>query len=242
MRIICEYKSDGIPLANNMLFVSLIKEALKKVNKDYYEKLYYYGDNNNKKIKNFTFSTFLKDFNIEGDIIYIKDKLYFNISSPDYEFGINIYNGLLSMNKFIYKNFTLNRCKISLEKEKFINSEEVIFKTMSAMCIKNKENNFLSPEDLNYGEELNYVVNKSIESFRGYGLKKELQFKSINMKKVVVKESIRNFKNITNKDIFYVNAYKGIFKLTGDIEDLNLIYQLGIGFRRSQGFGMIDIL
>jgi CRISPR-associated endoribonuclease Cas6 len=62
------------------------------------------------------------------------------------------------------------------------------------------------------------------------------------MKKVVVKENIRSSAENTDKAIFYVNAYSGIFKLSGDVEDLNYIYQGGIGYRRSQGFGMIDIV
>ncbi|MCC0686255.1 CRISPR-associated endoribonuclease Cas6, partial [Clostridioides sp. ZZV14-6345] len=40
----------------------------------------------------------------------------------------------------------------------------------------------------------------------------------------------------------YINGYKGRFILKGDIDDLNLIYNLGLGFRRAQGFGDVDVL
>lgn len=243
MRLKCEYKINKLPVANRMLFVSLIKEALKKSNKSYYENLYYYGDKNNKKMKSFCFAILLKDFEIQGDIINIKDKVILNISTGDYEFGINIYNALLNMNSYTYKSqYTLNRIRISLVREKAITEEEVVLKTMSPICIKDKHNNFLSPEDTNYQKELNYVVDNQLKSLRGYGLKKPLIFEKVLMKKVVVKEEIRDFKAVANKDIFYVNAYKGIFKLIGDIEDLNLIYQSGVGFRRAQAFGMIDLV
>lgn len=242
MRLSCEFKTEKIPMANRMMVVSLIKEAIKKVNKDYYEKIYSYEGKNNKQIKNFCFAVMLKDFNINKDIIEIKDKIIVNISTSDYEFGINLYNGMLNIKEIKYKNFTLNKIKISLLKEKFINNEQAVFKTLSPICIKNASNEFISPEDENYGKELNYIVNKSLEASRGYGLKKELIFEKVLMKKVVVKEDIRSFSENTSKNIFYVNAYSGIFKLTGDVEDLNCIYQLGLGFRRSQGFGMVEIV
>lgn len=243
MRISCEYKVKEIPVAYRMMFVSLIKESLKRVNEGYYKNLYYYDNKNNKAMKNFCYSVMLKDFEIDKDIIKINDKIILNISTGDYEFGLNIYNGLLSAKSYTYKSqYTLNKTGIYLVKEKNINSEEMIFKTMSPICIKDKNNNFLSPNDNNYEKELNYIVDRQLLGFRGYGLKKELNFENVLMKKVVVKEEIRDFKSVTDKDTLYINAYKGIFKLTGDVEDLSAIYQMGIGFRRGQSFGMIDIV
>lgn len=243
LRISCEYKIDEIPLAHRMMFVSLFKESLKKVNDEYYRKLYYYGSKNNKSMKNFCYSIMLKDFEIQNDVIKINDRLILNISTADYEFGINIYNALLNTKSYTYKNqYTLNKIKINLIREKNITSEEVVFKTMSPICIKDKNNNFLSPDDSMYENELNYAVDTQLLAFRGYGIKKPLKFEKVLMSKVVVKEEIRDFKTVANKQIFYVNAYKGIFKLTGDVEDLNAIYQNGIGFRRGQAFGMIDLV
>lgn len=242
MRLSCEYTTEKIPVANKMLFVSLIKEAIKRVNKEYYEKLYNFEGKNNKQIKPFCFGVFLKGFKLEGDIINIEDRVVFNVSTPDYEFGINLYNGLLNINQFKYKGFVLNKLRISLVKEKSINEEQVVFKTMAPICIKDKNNQFILPNSKIYERELNYIADKNISTFRGYGLKKPLQFQEVLMKKAVVKEEITAFKDKAQKEIFYVNAASGIFKLTGDIEDLNFIYQAGIGFRRSQGFGMVDIV
>lgn len=242
MRLSCEYKTDKLPVANKMMFVSLIKEALKKANIEYFKKLYEFDGNSNKQIKPFSYAVMLKDFDMEGDIFNIRDRVILNIATPDYEFGINVYNGLLNLQSFKYKGYYLNKLRISLVKEKFISEEQVEFKTMSPICIKNKDNMFISPQDAQYVDELNYIVDINLAAHRGYGLKRALQFEEKSMRKVVVKEEITGFKEVTDKNIFYVNAYAGVFKLTGDVEDLNYIYQLGIGFRRSQGFGMIDVV
>lgn len=225
-----------------MMFVSLIKDALSKVNKEYYERLYKYEEKNNKKIKPFSYGVMLKDFEIKGEEIIIKDRIVLNVTTADYEFGINIYNGILNTKTFKYKEFTLERLKISLVKEKFINEEQVVFKTISPICIKDKSNNFIAPDDLGYEKELNYIVDKALTAYRGYGLKQKLQFEKVLMKKVVVKEQIKAFRETAGKENFYVNAYSGIFKLRGDVEDLNFIYQAGIGFRKGQGFGMLEIV
>lgn len=243
VRIRCEYKTEKIPLTYRMMFVSLIKEALKKVNNEYYKKLYFFGDKKNKRIKNFCTAVFLKDFKIDNNTIHINDEVIIYISTADYEFGINIYNALLNIKDFTYKNqYNLKKVRISLVKEKKINEEEVVFKTMSPICIKDKNDHYLNPDDENYENELNYVVNTQLDALRGYGLKRPLIFEKVLMNKIVVKEDISDFKNITDKEIYYVNAYKGIFKLNGDVEDLNLIYQSGIGFRRGQAFGMVDLV
>ena len=81
-----------------------------------------------------------------------------------------------------------------------------------------------------------------LNNYRGYGLKRELSFESLDMKKVVVKEPLRDFKKVTNREYQYVNAFKGKFELIGDIEDLNDIYKLGIGFKRGQAFGNLDVV
>lgn len=225
-----------------MMFVSLIKESIKSFNKDYLDRLYTFEGKQCKRSKPFCFATYYKDFTAEDQMLNIHDKVMLYISTPDYECGINLYNGLLNMRSFQYKGFTLQRLKIGTIKEKNIKQEQAVFKTLSPIFIKDKENKPLTPDDENYEEELNYIVNKCLENCRGYGLKHPIKFQQILMKKTVVKEDIRKFTEETNKEVYYVNAYSGIFKLEGDVEDLNLIYQNGIGFRRNQGFGMVEVV
>ncbi|EDS77834.1 crispr-associated protein Cas6 [Clostridium botulinum C str. Eklund] len=243
MRIRCEYKTEKLPVAYNMLFLSLIKESLKKSDEDYLRKLYFYkGDKVNKKPKNFCFSVYLKDFVKKEDIFQINDRIIFNISSPDYEFMLKVYNGLLDFSTFRYKDYNINKVRINLLKEKVINKSSAVFSTMSPICIKNKQGNMISIDDDQYEKELNYIESKSLEGFRGYGLVEALKFSPIFMKKKIVKEDIRNFRENTNKPYYYVNSYAGTFKLKGNTKDLNDLYMLGIGFKRGQGFGMIEII
>ncbi|MBE6066080.1 MAG: CRISPR-associated endoribonuclease Cas6 [Clostridium lundense] len=244
MRLRCEYKTERIPLAYQMMFVSLIKESLKKTDKEYFEKLYKFDkDKANKSPKNFCFSVFMKGFEKQEDEFLIKDKVIFNVSSPDYEFMINLYNGILKFKEFNYKNkYFINKVRIDLVKEKSISSNIIEFNTLSPLCIKDRNNDPIEMNDEKFQRELNYICNKSLEAYRGYGLGMPIVFTDRGMRKRVVKEDITAFRNNTNKPYYYVNSYAGGFTLQGDIKDLNDLYKLGIGFKRGQGFGMIEIV
>lgn len=242
MRLKCDFKADRLPISHNMMFVSLIKEALKKSDPVYYEKIYSFNGKVNKKSKNFCFSTRMKGFDIEGDIANVKDGVSLLISSPDAEFILYLYNGLLKINEFKYKDFSIKRIRISMLKEKTLNSGEAIFKTLSPICIKNNKNYFLKIDDATYEDELNYIAGKILENYRGRGLEERLSFQNIKMKNVVVRQEIRGFEEKSGRNYLYVNSYEGVFKLSGNSEDLKDLFSLGLGFKRNQGFGMIDLI
>ncbi len=242
MRMKVEFKADKLPISYNTLFMSVIKEAIRKSNEDYYNNLYYYEGKSNKKTKNFTFSVYVKGYDIENENFIVKDRVILNISTPDLELGLHIYNGLINYPKFIYKEYELRRIRVDLGKEKNIEKEEAIFNALSPICIKSKNGKFLNIDDEEYIKEFNYISNEVLKNYRGYGLKKALEFENLRLNKIVVKEGLREFKNTTGKKYQYVNGYKGKFKLCGDIEDLNDLYKLGCGFKRAQGFGYIDLV
>ncbi|NMB33662.1 MAG: hypothetical protein GX992_05435, partial [Clostridium sp.] len=76
----------------------------KKFDSEYYEKIYFYDGKQNKKSKNFCFAVKMKGFEIEGDIANLKNGVSLFISSPDNEFMIYPYNGLLKTKEFRYKD------------------------------------------------------------------------------------------------------------------------------------------
>ncbi|WP_460299046.1 CRISPR-associated endoribonuclease Cas6 [Clostridium botulinum] len=183
----------------------------------------------------------MKDFSKGEEVFIIKDKIIFNISSPNYEFMIKLYNGLLKTTNFKYKEFYINKVKINLVNDKNIENNNHVFNTLSPICVKHKENKYLNIDDSNFNKELNYITNKILESFRGYGLLDELKFYPIQMKKKVVKEDISAFRENTKRQYYYVNSYAGTFKLEGTVKNLKDIYMLGVDFKRNQEFGMIEV-
>ena len=240
MRLKCVFRTAVLPVTYNMLFLSLIKECIKSTNEKYFKSLFYYNDGINKKSKNYSFSVSLNRFVFEKEVFKIDEEVYFTISSPDSKFFINIYNGLLKIDTFRYKDFFLNKKRISLIQERIISENTIVFKTLSPICIKDKDGDYLDIEDAKFTDGINYLADMILKNFRGKGISSNLYFDPINMKKVVVKIDDDFFKG--DKKKYMVNSYKGIFRLSGDIEDLNLLYQLGLSFRRNQGFGMLEVI
>ena len=243
MRLKINYKTTRVPNSYRMMMVSLIKNALSEYNEDLFKSLYFYEDTiKNKKSKDFVFSVFLNNFKKEEND-FLVEELSLNISSPNKELIIHIYNALNRLKSYTYNNkYTLEKINIAIIQTKLIQSEYVLFKTMSPIVIRNKNGFFLDINSNEYIESLNYIVDTTLKNYRGYGLSKPLNFVPIDMKKVVLKECIKSFTKNTNKKHICINSYKGIFALIGDSKDLNDIYMLGIGFRRNQGCGMIDII
>lgn len=242
MRMKIELSASTFPRFYSPLGVSLIKEAIKKSSEEYYEKLYFYNEKNNKTSKNFTFSFYIKGYKIEGDNFTVNDRVIMYISTPDLELGLHIYNGIINSKILKYKDCEMTRLRVSLLKETDILGDEVVFNTLSPICIKDNNGKFLDIDNENYIKELNYIVDTVLKNYRGYGIKKEINLENIGLKKVVVKEPLREFQKITKREYQFVNSYKGIFRLKGDNEDLNDIYKLGLGFKRGQGFGNLEVV
>jgi len=222
------------------LFVSVIKKALSNSSEEKYQELYYYGNKKNKKSKNFTFSVYLKEFKIVENNFIVNDEIKCIISSPDKELMLYIFNGLLALKNFKYKDYELVLQRVNLIKEQLPTEKEVLFKTLSPIAMKNKEGDFIAPNDLEYNLALNYISNEILLNFRGSGLKEPLVFVPLEMKKQVVKQQHHQFDSL-KESILYINAYRGTFKLCGHTEDLKILTQAGIGFRRNQGFGNVQV-
>jgi len=242
MRVECIFKGERIPVSYQYLFASMIKGAIKNSSEEKFREVYFYGEKKTKQSKNFVFSVFMKEFEIVNDNFEVKGDIRLIVSSPDSELMLYIYNGLLAKRKFMYKGYELNLQRINLLKERLPIKGEALFKTLSPIAVKGRKGAFLDFEDEEYNDALNYISEEMVRGYRGYGLREPLEFVPVAMKKQVVKLKHEEFKGLNEDQILYVHAYRGMFRLKGDSEDLALITQMGLGFRRSAGFGCVQLV
>lgn len=238
LKLHIEALDNKIPSSYGEFAVSIEKMIITKYSEEFFHSLYKYGDRSNKRIKDINSAIYVEDFLKDKDILKAK-KFNFYLSSYNEEFFQKLVYGALKLRDFSYKEFRFKVLRVELLEERKINNDYVLLKTMSPLVVRNKLGKFLNIEDEEYEKVLNYIVNIELITIRGYGLAKPLKFIPLNMKKVVLKEKIRDF---TVRQYFYINAYKGEFILRGDKEDLNVIYKMGVGNRRSQAKGMVDIV
>ncbi|MCX7927219.1 MAG: CRISPR-associated endoribonuclease Cas6 [Candidatus Omnitrophica bacterium] len=279
MRIRISCKIEKFPIIYRHRLLAIIKEALRHSDSQYKEQLY--PDKNtelSKRTKPFTFSISLPKFNskdtncgwrkekfyvdknypaVEELVFYFpsSSSLFWDISSSDNLFIINLYNGLLAMKEFIFDDLN-GTTKITFEnvfilKEHKINSNEVIFKTKSPITIEDKNGTPILPTQENlviFNREFNAIHEKILKDLRTNnkkekdGLYQELEFVPLKIKKQVVKHTLTGFREKTGKPYMALTTFEGCFRLKGDPRDLQFLYESGIGLRTGQGFGMVEVV
>jgi len=248
-----------IPPDYRSYLLSMIKEAFRLSSDDgneFFDRVY--SGNNSKP---FTFSAYIpmkrdgENFKLEDR----KDFFSFFFSTSDYEFLMRIYNGLNKIKSS--KNFQLFGQNIKeikhffLLPEKSFNKDKLVFKTLSPFLVRNPEdgNYYFVPEGLLKGKSFKYSVEVSEKEFINALKKNTVSL----VKKYLGKEIEENEINISyanlelspsihssNKSNFRITlpAIKGLLELNTKPEVLKLLYDTGIGARRSEGFGMLEVV
>ncbi|GEM_PF-148489 len=277
MRLKIDFFADKLPVIYRHRFMALIKEALNESDSSYRERLYPEKNSVHSKVaKPFCFNVSMpiqREMKKDKIIIdngveitntvfifkqYCKFSLY--ISSSDFEFITNLYNGLLKIKEFKFNDeITLRFDKAFLLNEKKFEGAEVAFKTNAPILIEDKVGKPVLPVAPNpppasselqptayshqhFNEHFNAIHDRILKDIRGCGLHKEMEFVPLNVKKQVVKHTLRGFREKTGKPYMTLTCFEGCFKLKGDPRDLQMLYQIGVGLRTGQGFGMVDIV
>jgi CRISPR-associated endoribonuclease Cas6 len=243
--------------------MSLIKEAIEISDADYKESLYPDKNSEHSKIvKPFCFSVSMpsgktaqkekiiidEGVEIEDTVFYFhqNNSLSFYISSPEYQFMVCLYNGLLEMKSFPFGNgINLKLERVFMLNEAKINGDEAIFRTNAPVLVEDKNNRPVLPLTDSvqlFNEHFNAIHERILKNIRGKGLYKEMEFVPVKLKKQVVKHTLKGFREKTEKPYMTFTCFEGCFKLKGDPRDLQMLYQTGIGLRTGQGFGMVDIV
>lgn len=228
-----------IPIEYRKIILSYIKNAISKCNNGKY-----YDDFFKDTIqKDYSFSVILPKSKFSRNEIDLEDnqiKILFTTHDEN-KAGLILFNAFIAQknrkfplpneNSMILKSITMNK------REEIINSK-VIFKTTlgSALCVRehNRETNkdiYHVYNDTEFREKLAVVLNNQIKE---YGLLSEIgniKVNPIQCNKVVIKHYRR-----------FIDASVGMFQVEGDPKILQYLYDVGIGSRRSSGFGMIDLI
>ena len=235
IKLYFELEKEEIPIQYRKTIISYVKHCLEKYDTKYYSQYYNEKD---PIIKQYAFSAYYKQQNIEKDKIILKDKnLELNITTSDYETGIILYN---SFNKQKYQKYPLNNNTMTLKNitmiiEKEITTDKIIVKFQAPLCVRSRENS----KDYYYSYE-----NEKFEEILKINIKEQLKITNIPL------ETVDTFKikPIKAKKIIikfyekYIECSTGTFELSGNKELLEYLYKSGMGSKHSAGFGMFQII
>lgn len=233
-------ENDMISKDKNRIILSIIKGCYSSYNKEYYNSLY---ENTQNKIKDFTFSLNLGDCEfLKEEILIPSKKIYLNFSAYNYEDGIMFYNSILHNKgkKYPINNNTFIIGRIVLVKEKVIYSNEVTFKTMSPIVVRehngdNKKTWYHSlcteKGQAVFLENLKY----QIRDVFGERVLYDLDYLSV--------EILEGHKDVKVKN-YGIAVLSNIVKIKIKAQPyiLDYLYKAGLGSKRGSGFGMVDIV
>lgn len=231
--------NEKIPKDKNRMILSLLKYNYYSYDKDYYYELYEKQPN---KMKSFTFSLYMgKCQFLREDIVIPEKRIILNYSTYDVKDGIIFYNSFLKSKglKYPIKDNSLTVNRINLVREKTITNDEVIFRTLSPISVRehNGDNKKTWYHSLTAkkGQET-FMNNLKYQLLDCFGEERlldinEVEFEVLKNKEVKVKhygiEVLANICKIKMKAKPYV---------------LDFLYKGGIGSQRSSGFGMVDLV
>lgn len=227
-----EIKEEVIPRNYGRGFMSLIKKMIEVTDPllfyDYYEQ---------HKLKPFTFGVYFPNLNgNDGDKINVGNKAVLNFSTSSSQLATNIYNGFLKVGEHFWQNngasVTFKPIKAFLNQHITITKNEHLFKSISPFLISNEgeSNEFLLPGENGFMEGMEFALNECAKVFLGISEKIEFEFEPVDMKRKVIYHYQKMPTNI------------GVFRLKAEPEILQMVYDIGLGVHRSQGFGMLEVV
>ncbi|KLE16526.1 CRISPR-associated endoribonuclease Cas6 [Clostridium sp. C8] len=235
-----QLKERFLTVEYRRIILSFIKNALTKYdNGKYYEDFF-----KDTKQKDYCFSVILPKPIFTNDKVIIDKneiKIIFSMKS-NLEMTFILFNAFIEqINKqYPLPNNNLMVLKnINKEKQQEIINSKVIFRTAvgSGICVRNhdKEKNtdtYYVYNDKEFREKIKVVLsNQLLNSGFTEEEVNEVNINPIQCKKVVVKHYKR-----------YIDTSVGLFEIKANNKILQHLYEVGVGSRKSMGFGLMDLV
>lgn len=216
-------------------FLSLLKKSFQQASETVYQKLYETGT----MMKPFTFGIYLEKPEFMGNVVRLQSKeITLNFSTSETSLGIYFYNSLVK-NRFVpfplADGNSLSRPRFRMVKEQRITSSEIVFKTLTPFLVRHHDrgsgkDDYLTKEHPNFVSQLEWSIGRLTETLLG-------------QKETVTVDPVKLGEGIPIMHYGHrVNGNKGILKLTGNPKALDFIYKVGCGSRRSEGFGLLEVV
>lgn len=254
MRLRIQFDVPQVPILYRNAFMSYFKEVLRSSSSGErrFQKLFHYSpQQTNKAPKPFCFAVrFLhvrENQTKEQEYFRLISPLGFYFSTLDPGLFVDFYNGVINRSLYPFQkgDFTLSYpISVLPLLEKPITQDTILFRTLSPILVEDSSHKPVLPlpglGSERFPDELNYQTNLLLQGTRGEGLRKPLHFEPVHIRKEVVKHAIRE-KDETSR-VYTFTCFSGQFRLSGHPQDLRDIQVLGLGRRRSQGFGMLEVM
>lgn len=237
LHITFKNQNTVLPIAYRYFVQSMIYNAMEN-NSDFSFFLHDSGYvNENKSFKLFTFSPLMGSYQIKNKKITFFDNVSLEIRSSEPAIIQNLICALKNENEVDMGRNTLT-VKNCVLRDKTIYQPSVKIKTISPITTyvtRDYTNRiYFSPEDGDFNQ---LVINNAKRKWLSAG-KSEDEF-NLSLKRI---NDIPIKKEVTVYKKSYITAWHGGFVLEGNPEVISFLYNVGLGSKNSQGFGMFEVI
>lgn len=242
MQIVIKHKLDRpliLPINYNYILQSALYDAMKG-STNISDFVHDGGfEHNNRRYKMFTFSMLRGKYRIEEKKIVFYDYVSFEVRSTESVIIRNIKDRL-ERNGITYIDQHYDVQQVSVYDYE-IESNEMMIRMRTPICVhetymedETSKTKYFSPLD----EEFEQRINDNFENkYESYTMNKPNSKISIEPVSIGKKDKI-----VTKYKGIYISAWKGEYKIKGERKYLDFLYQVGLGEKNAQGFGMFDVI
>jgi CRISPR-associated endoribonuclease Cas6 len=148
--------------------------------------------------------------------------------------GTSLYNGRLSIKEFPIYNIKITNPFVSYIKEYSSFQNAATFKTLSPIVIRHyqKKDRYILPNEEELNQSFNNALIEQLNKHKDINFDPyvNIGFKILRFKKVVM----THYRGL-------VLGFTGILQMFANSTILQFFYQCGLGYRRSNGFGLLSI-
>ena len=241
MQIVIKHKIDSplvLPINYNYILQSALYDAMKgrtNINDFIHDSGF---ENNNRTFKMFTFSMLRGKYRIEDKKIIFYEDVSFEVRSKESVILRNIKESL-ERNGITYINQHYDVQNINVYDYE-VEAEEMMIRMRTPICVHEtymeegtSKTRYYSPWDDEFEKRINENFRNKYES---YTMNKPESSISIEPVQVNAKDKL-----VTKYKGIYISAWKGEYRLKGERKYLDFLYQVGLGEKNAQGFGMFDV-
>ena len=166
--------------------------------------------------------------------IFIGKNIKLFVSSPSLTLVTSIYNGLISIKEFPLYGTKVTNPHASYIKEHAIRQSSIVFATLSPIIIRHRhdKDRYVLPREDGFMESLLNSLSEEWLLYNTTDLKLlgDIKIDLLKFKKVVM----THYGGL-------VLGFSGLLRMTSPPSILKFFYQSGIGYRRSSGFGFVEV-
>lgn len=238
MQIVLTCQNTGIidiPVNYNYYVQSAIFKILADENSDYAEYLHNIADGSKTRYKFFTFGSLIGKSHFYNKTLYYEGGIKLEIRSVSNEFLQVLANSVLNGNKLCIGKHCLSIKDVDIRGYTVPDTLLKIRTLTPIVAKKQTEDNhteYYSPQDVRFIKRIRETFENKYNVFVGQVQHSSIDILPLNVgKKVVTK-----YKNT------WITAYHGTFEICGSTECLQFLYDVGLGVKTSQGFGMFEVI